>query len=492
MKKENVQSIIVNIVYLVALIVVMLPLLILAHYSVPVADDWVYGGYAKEILQNGGNIFDVIINAFRLTYNNWFSWEGRFSGVLMAALQPSALFGNDYYFLTTYIILGGLVFGECYFAFHFLQGKEKKANKWLIFPIIAPVLIMQILYIPYAEETLYWYTGGINYMFSFAMSLVFVALYCKVAKKAYGKVKRVFVYVFAGIFALWIGGNNFGTSLSIFLLIFFIMIYFFVTDKKAFLRSFWLNIVTLVGLIMAVAAPANRIRMEANFGGGMAYGPLEAVWQSLYRSLQNVVSWTTLPVIILMLLILPFVWRVVKNMDFSFKVPGVFTVLTFGVYASQSTATLYTGGTTGTLRAANVLFVSYFVWLIANMCYWIGWIAKKEWIKRKISGKWLLGYLAIVGALLVSVIYAKDLERLTGFMAYRNLRQGLAQQYKAEWEERFMILEDESIQNPEFKPLSVQPQMLFLVDFYGEDDERNWVNSACATYYGKESIRLIE
>ena len=492
MKKENVQPIIVNGVYLIALIVVMLPLLTLAHYSVPVADDWVYGGYAKEILENGGNIVDVVINAFQLAYDNWFSWEGRFSCVVMAALQPSALLGNDFYFLTTYVMLGGLVFGECYFAFYFLQGKEKKANKWLIFPIVAPMLIMQILYIPYAEESLYWYTGGINYMFSFTMSLVFIALYCKVAKNAYGKVKRVFVYGFTGLFALWIGGNNFSTSLSVFLLIFFIMIYFFVTDKKAFCKSFWLNVVTLVGLILAVLAPANSVRMEANFDEEMVYGPVEAVWQSLYRSLQNIVSWTTFPVIIFILLLLPFVWRVVKNMDFSFKLPGIFTILTFGVYASQSTATLYTGGTTGPLRAANVLFVSYFVWLIANICYWVGWIVKKEWIKRTNSGKLLLGYLAIVGVLLVSVIYVKDLERLTGFIAYRNVRQGWAQQYKAEWEERFVVLEDETILNPEFKALSVQPQMLFLVDFYGEDDERNWVNAVCAGYYGKESIRLIE
>lgn len=45
--------------------------------------------------------------------------------------------------------------------------------------------------------------------------------------------------------------------------------------------------------------------------------------------------------LLLLLLLIPFLWKAVRKMEYSFCLPGLFTALSFGVYSSQATATIY-------------------------------------------------------------------------------------------------------------------------------------------------------
>lgn len=64
-------------------------------------------------------------------------------------------------------------------------------------------------------------------------------------------------------------------------------------------------------------------------------------------------------------------------MSYEFHFPGLFTALTFGVYASQATATIYVDGTMGGGRQGAILWYFYVLWMVANVLYWCGWIAKR-------------------------------------------------------------------------------------------------------------------
>ena len=63
---------IINVGYIVALAIVLIPLVVLAHYSVPIADDWMYGASIKRTIESGGNFFDIIFDAFKLMCNKYF------------------------------------------------------------------------------------------------------------------------------------------------------------------------------------------------------------------------------------------------------------------------------------------------------------------------------------------------------------------------------------------------------------------------------------
>lgn len=492
MKIRNGQIVLINIACIIALIVVVSPLLMLARYNYPSADDWSFGINGYKILQNGGNLFDVLKVTFETVCKSYVAWEGRFIAVFFAALQPG-IWGEQYYGFVTWIMLGAIVYAECLLFKMVLGYREKKNKDGLWIPIIIPSVIMQILYCPSPVESLYWYTGSVNYTFVFALSLVLLVLFLKIAIKEYSMWEKVLLAICSCLLAMLVGGNNFATSLSTFLMLCILSVFFALYNKKALKRTWFITLFTGGSLLLCIFAPGNMARIEGNFGGETG-GAIEAICMSLIRSATNIYSWTNVKVIMMLAFVFPFIWRAVKQIQYKFYFPGFFTLVTFGIYASQCTATMYVDGTTGGGRMAAILFYTYHVWLLGNVIYWLGWLSQRE-NKLKIlldriqdkCGKYLLAYCAVIGVLLVGLIYTTDLKSITSYRAYRNWRQGWAQQYAAEWEERLEVLHDDSVKDVVFEPISVYPEMILYTDLQDENGY-TWVNQACAEYYDKNSI----
>ncbi len=183
-------------------------------------------------------------------------------------------------------------------------------------------------------------------------------------------------------------------------------------------------------------------------------------------------------------------------MEIRFRYPLLFTFLTFGVYASQAAPTMYVDGTTGGGRMAAILYYSYMIWLVGNVVYWAGWLCRRtgrfrEYLDKTVEKlkKYLVVYCGIVGVILAAVIYRFDLRDVSSYKAYRDWKQGWAEQYAKEWDERIEILRDDSVKKVEFQPLTVYPEMLLYTDLQPETGYI-WVNSACAQYYGKEGVTI--
>lgn len=183
-------------------------------------------------------------------------------------------------------------------------------------------------------------------------------------------------------------------------------------------------------------------------------------------------------------------------MNYEFRFPGLFTALTFGVYASQATATIYVDGTMGGGRQGAILWYFYVLWMVANVLYWCGWITKRDAIAVKaekadlLAGKYLLRYSTAAGVLLAAAVLFGNVQSTTSYRAYRMWRNGWAQAYGAGWEERLKVLKDDSVKNPVFTPLNYV-ELIMYTDLQPEGGYV-WVNSACAEYYGKESVTVVE
>ena len=197
-----------------------------------------------------------------------------------------------------------------------------------------------------------------------------------------------------------------------------------------------------------------------------------------------------------LVLLIPFFWKAVRKMSYEFHFPGLFTALTFGVYASQATATIYVDGTMGGGRQGAILWYFYVLWMVANVLYWCGWIAKRDAIAAKaekadqLAGKYLLRYSTAAGVLLAAAVLFGNVQSTTSYRAYRMWKNGWAQAYGAGWEERLKVLKDDSVKNPVFTPLNYV-ELIMYTDLQPEGGYV-WVNSACAEYYGKESVTVVE
>lgn len=93
----------------------LLPVLAIAFYDHPCSDDYSYGLYAAQTVREGGSLWDILAAAARETRETYLDWQGTFSAVFLMALQPAA-FGEAYYAITPYLMLGSLIFGSCFFC----------------------------------------------------------------------------------------------------------------------------------------------------------------------------------------------------------------------------------------------------------------------------------------------------------------------------------------------------------------------------------------
>lgn len=490
----------INLVYILALMAVIFPLLLVGKYNFPSADDWSYGKYAYKALAEGGGLIDVLKCSFEVVAKHYMDWEGRFSNAFLASLQPG-IWGEQYYCVVPWMMLGGMIVGELVLAWSLL-GAGHKDNKWLVIPIIIPSLLMQILYTPSIVESFYWYTGAVNYTFVFGLSMFLYASFIKIGTGDAKGWKLAVQALMTSLLAVLIGGDNFSTSLSTFLGMAVLSGVFAVFYRRGLRRTWYLTLLTGGSLVTCILAPGNTSRLEGNFGGSTTGNAFEAIWQSLVRTFTNMYSWTNVKVLLVILLIVPFAWMAVKNIKYDFRFPALFTLLTFGIYASQITATLYVDGTTGGGRMAAILYYFYHVWVVGNVCYWIGWIRRvsgtwsPEAMKRlgvvcRVGRKAILPYCAVLGLILCGIIYCCNLKEISSYRAYRDWRQGWAAQYAREWEERLVILKDPAITKVEFAPISVYPESYMYTDLQDEDGYV-WVNKACASYYGKESIIVVD
>ena len=179
--------------------------------------------------------------------------------------------------------------------------------------------------------------------------------------------------------------------------------------------------------------------------------------------------------------------------------PGVFTTLSFGVYSSQATATIYVDNNMGGGRQGAILWYFYVLWMVANVLYWCGWIAKRGMACKqdqteklikidRLARKYLLRYCTAAGILLAAAVLFGNVQSTTSYRAYRMWRNGWAQAYGAGWEERLKVLKDDSVKNPVFTPLNYV-ELIMYTDLQPENGYV-WVNDACAEYYGKESVTV--
>lgn len=490
-EKENATKII-NALCVAAAILVVLPLLILGHFDYPSADDWSLGKLTSKAVQNGEGIVGVLKQAV----NSVILWrekgEPRFSAAFLGTLQPG-IWGEHFYRITPWLMIGSLFFSEILLCGYFLKNEER-LNKKMILPIVIPSLMIQILCVPYPVETFYWYVGGINYTFAFGLSLVLFYLFLRLKDGNMKKAKTICFMILGGLLAFIIGGNNYSASLSSACLFVSLSISLLYKDRDAFVRTMPITVFEVLGLILCLVAPGNQIRLNDEFGGtttGAAY----AILMSLWRTFTNIYSWTRLKMLLLMILTAPFMWKALKRTKHTFRYPVIFTLFTFGIYASQIVATMYVDGTTGGRRVADILYYGYHVWFLLNMGYWIGWVQRQKWAEKHCGLQsvkdWLNPRLAIwfcvTGILLAGVVGTLELKSLSTYRACVWLVKGYAFDYAQAWEARLEVLKDDLIQEVYFDPLPGYEELVFYTDL---QQGENWVNKACAEYYNKEYVGL--
>lgn len=472
-----------------AVALMLVPMLVVARYNVPCADDYHYGASTYHTWQATHSLAAVLRAAGEKVAERYANWQGTYSAMFLMALQP-AVFGNGFYALVPFLTLGMLAAGTCFFCLS-LFTKLLGASRWQALVLALVWLGIDTQLLPSAVQGFYWYNGAIFYTFFFGVQLLYFGLLARYVAARHAARRRSAAFL-TGLCALglFLGGGNLVTAFGTLLVLVCVLCLLAIMKSRQW-RALLLPLAFLLaGFLVSVCAPGNSVRQQSESGEPLP-APL-AVLRAVQEAAVQFWKPRTVLVVLALVFLAPVLWNAAAAARIRFRWPLFFLVLTFGLYAAQFCPTWYALKQAGPDRLLDIIFYSAFFWMAVNLFYFLGWLQRRLWAENGAvpQGRYTIGFVAVTAALLaVSCFAMRDMLNFTSIQALNALRTGQAQQYHSEFCARVEVLEDAAVADAVLQPYSVHPRILYFDD--ATPDAANWRNEAMADYYGKHSVIVL-
>ena len=349
----------------------------------------------------------------------------------------------------------------------------------------------------YTEEAFYWWNGASYYMGFFSWAMIMVAAeFCFYTDwQNYGKVKKSFFYIISALVCLFLGGGSYPAALLFVLTSAGVFVSSIINKKKSVIITGSITAFSLVGLLINVLAPGNVNHMN---NGGIEVGAVEAIFISIRDGLLYIRSWTNISVIMLFVFLLPFIWQLVKNCPLKFKYPVMATILSGGLYLSEYAPISYAFGGFAPGRMINIYYLNFYLLLLFNVCYWIGWICRRLETRKpelfdkieKLQQKCQSVFVCTVGVLFLLSIVRVGITNTNLYKVYVELYNGSYEMVDQFYEDRLAYMEEHQGEDVVVDRVPYESAITYFSDLFADKEHR--VNIAMARYYGLKSISLRE
>lgn len=478
-----------------ALLLIVVPMLYISQYVWPSSDDYEFSIFAKEVFVSGGSIFEIVKQAWGVVVEKYLHWQGTYSAIFLMAMQPG-IWGDQFYGIGAVIVIVSLLAG-LFSLSYVLMVKHGKAKKSVWLSITSLVTFAWLLRLMYTEEAFYWWNGASYYMgfFSWAMILMAAELCFYTDWQNYGKVKKSFFYIISALACLFLGGGSYPAALLFVLTSAGVFVSSIINKKKSVIITGSITAFSLVGLLINVLAPGNVNHMN---NGGIEVGAVEAIFISIRDGLLYIRSWTNISVIMLFVFLVPFIWQLVKNCPLKFKYPVLATILSGGLYLSEYAPISYAFGGFAPGRMINIYYLNFYLLLLFNVCYWIGWICRRLETKKpelfdkieKLQQKWQSVFVCTVGVLFLLSIVRVGITNTNLYKVYVELYNGSYEMVDQFYEDRLAYMEGHQGEDVVVDRVPYESAITYFSDLFADKEHR--VNIAMARYYGLKSISLRE
>lgn len=476
------------------LIASLIPLIIMGFYNHPVGDDFTYGMQAHLAWQSTHSLPAVLRAAVQTSKDFWFGYQGPFTSAFFMALQP-AVISERLYPLTTFIMLGSLIFSTFVFFRVLLRGYLGFSS--VHYRIVTLVyLLVSIQVLPTPSEAFYWYCGAVHYIFMHSCMLLLFACCLQFLLKHSGK--RFALLLPACLLGFIAGGGNFVTGLFT-LVLFGVLTVFCLYYRKKSAGFLLIPFLFYLGsFILCVTAPGNAVRES-----DVAYTPdvLSAVYDSFQYCLHYMGEWNNIYLVISILFLLPFLWSALSRTRISFPLPGLIPLASFCILSSMYAPCAYALGTSVIYgRTLNIIMLTYYMLLILNLIYLLGWIRSKLQEQDStlydalcsffcsLKARYHRIFLTGITISIVLCVFFTYHRNLTTKSALHDLEKGYARSYHQEVLHRIALLTTPDAEEIWVPNYSVRPYLLDLEDL--STDPQNWRNQTTADWYGKKIVHL--
>lgn len=477
----------IAVILILLFVLSLIPIIIAAFYSFPTFDDYNFGFYSHKSIIEGNSFFAGVIESCTHFYNNW---QGFFTTNFIASVQPF-VWNENLYFISNLAVIFAFTFSVFYFSKSILiNSLGFDSIDYILITIPIYEIILQFL--PSLAEGFYWMDGSLTLLGNSVMLLIlsFVINF----HNANTKLKKVVYFALSVIFTLSICGSSIITYVTLFMIFFFATIYLFRNkrdNKKTLLLIGTLFLIYTIGIIIALIAPGNSVRMQSDFSNNRL-SFISAIMKAIFFSFVYIGRWSTLCFITILIFISIVFYKHAVSLKYSFKNPLLVFIICYGVYAGRMSVQLYSGGYLGSPRQMNQYFLAFVLTMTISWLYFVGWIAKKGYFSLQASKNYHNGISMITLLVLVFLFGAGLLgfgvKKVSTVSVGLSLYTGELQTYKSEMDERLKIYNDETITNVVVKPLTVYPSC-YMADNI-TDDKEYWTNRSVAEYYSKNIVVL--
>ena len=466
-------------------VVLLLPILRLAFYNSPCADDFNYSAQTYHAWNQTHSLWAVLGEAVGTARNYWYVWQGTYSAAIVMAFQPG-IFGFGWYALGTFLLVGSIVAANAFLAWYLLRRKGGTSKVQFLY-IGALLTLCSIQFMPSPVQGLYWYNGACYYVLFHSLQMFYYCLLISLWKKSSGKLS-IGKIILGILLSVVIAGCNYVTAFgSILVLACAVLLGGVLKSRRAALMYALFLVITLVGFYINAASPGTEVRASSiNMQTGLKAAVI-AICNSILAGCSFTVEWTTFPVlgcaVLSALVLYPLAGRVGEKTGFRFPYPPLVTVLSVAWLSAMFCPPMYAEGDAGAGRLINIVYFDYVLLLFLNVFYYSGWFqtricAKRERLYRGYRVALVLSVVAICAGL-YSAVSAK---------AVRSITNGEAELYAQESLERYEIYMQSAGKDVRVDSYSVKPELLYFDDI--TEDPGDWRNQSLAQYYDVASVAL--
>lgn len=460
----------------------LVPIVSAIRFTVPVFDDYNFGIIShQEYLAHNG----LFYGALKACAQKFMNWQGFYTANFVAAIQPFNI-NVHLYWISNIIAILMLGTSFAYLIFSLLSLFEK-IDFWSFAIITFPISFVLYQFLPSLAEGFYWMDGSLGLIFNgfAAIQYALLARYCVVNSK-----KKKIIEVVLITLALFFSGGGIECYITRLLISIIILLFCRKNDKRFTLLIMALLIIYTIGFLISILAPGNRVRVTS-VEDARIYSIFESILFALYYGIVKFGDWASLCLLVVEFVAASVFYHQAKKLDFEFKYPVVVWILCFILYAAPMSIPLYAYGSLGSPRQYNCYYFWFIIYFTISALYFAGWLSKRTDLNYIFDNN----NAYVVPAAVLTLLFVAGGFKI-GYHNFASIQTGVSllnnepQTYYQEMMDRIEQYENEDIQDVSVSQLSVYPS-IFMEESL-EEDADYWTNNSVASYYGKNSVVLID
>lgn len=465
-------------------VLMLVPVISLSFVNRASGDDYGYGAYTRAAWLSSHSLIAVCKAAWRTIRQYYFGWQGTWFSIFVFSLQPE-VFSDKAYVIVVFLMLF-LWIGSTFLLFKELLVRKMHLEKWSYLLITVIFLVISMQFIPSTKSAIFWFNGCAHYMLPFTMCqllIYWLLRFCDAYKVKY--------LIGICILMTLLGGSNYQAALFALIVAFYAGIADLLAKKNK--RIFLLVVpvvLELIGLLISMKAPGNKIRGGEEFGLsiGKAAATVGLSFVEGFRTVLGYVQEKPLVFVGLLLMFLFMLEAMARKAEAEpVKHPILSVIALICLYSAMQAPALYagvevSGGVYNMNYQTFLLMMGGILLILAEVI--VKYLRSKEKASSvKIHNRFVIP--GIVLCMFLAVVCRSNIKDSTSFKCLDYIVTGQAADFKEQMDlqTRILLEEEQNVVLPFINDVQ-GPLMHMPVTA----DPEAFTNSVAEQFYEKESV----